>query len=208
MQSLLISATVLLLIILLIRVLHGLQEKQSKASIDKSTPLPPLDAAASTTPRPIQVNNEKSHWLDEIKQCRKEGEYVNSLTLCQKNFPKQQAFQQAMLTLRAEIRSLEEDSPQWQTKLAALYQTAAIANLFRQDAVLKPAANANSLDRLLQKLMTEVELPYSEIGYTQLKLLTKSDIRLLESRWSSPAQHQHSEEFLGNRWQKLINESA
>jgi len=82
--------------------------------------------------------------------------------------------------------------------LVRLYRCAVLADLFRSDAAFKPVNPRQAL-----KALAAHDFRYQEVGHRQLKLLSKSDARLLEARWGEPQQHQHAETALASLWQNL-----
>lgn len=156
--------------------------------------LPPAGAAEGETVQPAGAN----HWQDQVKLLKDSGALDSALNLCQQEFPKAQAFQQAAIVLRLQMKRQLELREDIAPLLAKLYRCAVLADLFRNGVAPKPA-NA----RAAMKQLAAHEFDYQRIGHQQLKLLSKSDIRLIEQRWGVPAGHCHGEAALGALWDNI-----
>ncbi len=209
----LLSGLVVLTVCLLALLVWWLQRHQRQnrlESVNRSGELPPLttsqlpDFSRLQPPVPAPSAPGKhpepgSHaWQDQVKKLKDSAEYELALVLCQQQFPKAQAFQQAAILLRLQMKQLLERQQDLQPLLVRLYRCAVLADLFRSDAALKPVNPRQAL-----KALAAHDFRYQEVGHRQLKLLSKSDARLLEARWGEPQQHQHAETALGSLWQNL-----
>jgi hypothetical protein len=205
------------------------QQRQRSELVELSSELPPLTPsnipdfakAASSTPFPIAppmpskptpsnatpaatATEEKSEktvslaWLDLVKKLKERQELETALTLCQQQFPKSQAFQQATIIIRMQIKLGLEKQQDVNPLITKLYRCAVFADLFHNPLSLKPQN-----PRLAMTNLAGHEFSYAEIGHHELKLLSKSDVRLLEERWGLPQQHSRPEAILGNVWQTL-----
>jgi hypothetical protein len=199
------------------------QNRQTlRDSIDRSSELPPLAAfelpeflrpatptgpAAPeftlTPPEPKPVRTDPAAhgniWQDQVKHLRETGNLEAGLALCQQHFPKSQAFQQAAILLRLQMKQVLERRQDIAPLLVELYRYAALADLFRSTAPLRPA---NPLQAF--RAVVAVEFPYQQLGHHELKLLSKSDSKLLEQRWGQPARHQHAEAVV-TQWESLCH---
>jgi hypothetical protein len=171
-------------------------------SVERSGELPPLATGQmpdfSPLPPALAPAAAANAWQDQVKKLKDNGEYELALVLCQQQFPKAQAFQQAAILLRLQMKQALDQQQDLNPLLVRLYRCAVLADLFRSGAALKPPNPRQAL-----KGLATHEFPYLEVGHRQLKLLSKSDARLLEARWGEPRQHQHAETALGSQWENL-----
>lgn len=168
---------------------------------DVASPIEPAAvsvAPATTATAPTQNGTEAVAWQDRVKQLKDQGELEQAVQLCQQNFPKAQAFQQAAVVLRLQIRQQLDHGQDAQNLADKLYRCAIFADLFRSGVHLKPL----NPRRAMQALGSS-EFPYAQIGHQQLKLLTKSDVKLLEQLWGKAERHAHAENVLGAQWEDL-----
>jgi hypothetical protein len=164
-----------------------------------------VDLSASTTstatPRATTTSAQQalvSPWQDQVKQLKDSSDLDTALALCQQQFPKSQAFQQAAIVLRLQMKHRLEHRADIGPLLAKLYRCAVLADLFRNGVTPKP-----SNPRAALKQLAGHEFDYRQVGHQQLKLLNKSDILLLEQRWGKPYGHSHAEAVLGTEWENI-----
>lgn len=184
---------------LLIWILHRNQQKSAQEIAELSAPLPGVEESClyelSHDSPPSTAPEAKGHWQTELKALKEQGSLEAALALCQDHYPRAQAFQQAAVILRQQIRQAVDSQLAANAALEGLYRVAVMADLFRSDNLIRPTDG----DATLQMLEPHA-LPYLEIGYRQLKLLNKSDIKHLQQLWGNPAHHRHGEEALGEIW--------
>ncbi len=162
---------------------------------------PLADAGFALAPPSTPSNRPEpaaNAWQEQVKKLKDAAEYEPALVLCQQQFPKAQAFQQAAILLRLQMKQMLDQQQDINPLLVRLYRCAVLADLFRSGATHKPANPRQAL-----KGLASHEFHYQEVGHRQLKLLSKSDTRLLEQRWGEPAQHQHAETVLAGLWENL-----
>ena len=52
--------------------------------------------------------------------------------------------------------------------------------------------------------ISRLEMPYPQIGYNELRLIKKTDIKLLLECWGKPKAHLKPRELHGETWKSLI----
>jgi hypothetical protein len=156
-----------------------------------SSPVTPYD-----TPGSALASTE--NWLHRVRILRENDQLDAALTLCRTHYPRSQAFQQAAVILRQQIRDCIEQKLPAAQLLRELYRTAALADLFRGGSHWKPLDPQVALAQL-----DDTDFSYANLGHQYLRLLNKSDVRALEQLWGHPATHRHSEELLGEDWRTL-----
>lgn len=143
---------------------------------------------------PLPAAND---WLAQIRSLRESGDMDAALEMSRAQFPKTQAFQQAAIILRQQIREALEQFQPVDALLRELYHTAALADLFRTSSSHKPQQPQAALAAIRTHAFA-----YADLGHVRLKLLNKSDVRALEQLWGAPAAHRHAEDVLGEDWLK------
>jgi hypothetical protein len=181
---------------------HLQRPAESPTTATVSTPAATAVEPGFVLTPPIARGNRleaaSSLWQDQVKKLKDNGEFELALVLCQQQFPKAQAFQQAAILLRLQMKQLLEQQQDITPFLARLYRCAVLADLFRSGASHKPLNPRQAL-----KALASHEFQYQDVGHRHLKLLSKSDSRLLEQRWGEPASHLHAEHTLGPLWENL-----
>lgn len=168
--------------------------------------MPPATPVATTSP-PATADEDipviapagtGNNWLNQVKRLREKGDADAALALCEQHYPRVQAFQQAALILRQQIRELVEQHRPAHDCIRELYRVAAFADLFRSNNPHKPRDPQAAWQSL-----SALDFDYRRLGTAELRLLTKSDVRHLEQLWGHPEAHLHAEEVLGGQWQAL-----
>lgn len=206
MQSFLFFVLALAVLGGCIWLLHRIQLRRTVENADLTAPLEALDASplpdfAGTPSQPAAAAGDT--WLAQIRSLRESGQLDAALGLSKAHFPKTQAFQQAAIILRQQIREGLEQFQPVETPLKELFHVAALADLFRSSSSHKPQDPLAAL-----AAVRNLSFHYAAIGHQRLKLLNKSDVRALEQLWGSPAAHRHVEEVLGEDWLKWCRPPA
>lgn len=139
-------------------------------------------------------------WADRIKQYR--GEPVKRLQIALENLPLPAAFREGAIAVRALIREKRSNSKNYDDELSLLYWLAAIESFSipYSEALKEPGINV--LETIPGKLLKGLPFTYAELGYTELKLLNKTDIKWLSERWGEPRQHTSLHKMHGNVWRE------
>ena len=194
MQSALIFLLLLAFLGACIWFLHRIQLRRAGETAERTAPLPALDASQMLElgggPAPTPEN-----WQGNICALRENGHLDLALALSREHFPKTQAFQQAAIVLRQQIRHTLDQFHPADALLLELFRTAALADLFRTSSSHKPLDPMAAL-----AAVRNLPFSYAAIGHLRLKLLNKSDVRALEQLWGNPAAHRHVEDVLGEDW--------
>ncbi len=183
--------------------LHRVQLRRTAETVDRTAPLPALDNGQMPDFGGGPAPAGGSDWLAQIKVLRESGQLDAALNLSKAHFPKTQAFQQAAIILRQQIRSHLDHFQPADALLVDLFHTAALADLFRTSSSHKPLDAQAALDAV-----RPLSFQYPAIGHLRLKLLNKSDVRALEQLWGNPGTHRHVEEVLGEDWLKWCRPPA
>jgi len=177
----------------------AVQTDAATATAVTSAPAAPHPAApAIQSGSAVTTATDTPLWQDQVKQLKDAQELDAALSLCQQQFPKSQAFQQAAIVLRLQMKQQLEQQEDIAPLLGKLYRCAVLADLFRNGIAPRPQNARTALKQLAAH-----EFDYQLIGHNQLKLLSKSDVRLLEQRWGVPGNHCHAETALGSLWENI-----
>lgn len=183
--------------------LPDFMQQRTGLTTDSATAVTSNATAASSapqkvTPAPKAAASDGVIWQDQVKQLKDAGDLDGALLLCQQYFPRTQAFQQAAVVLRLQIRQHIDKKQPHQALVSKLYRCAVLADLFRSNVQRKPGNPVQAM-----KELASVEFRYRDIGHQHLKLLTKNDVKLLVQLWGAAERHSHAEQVLGDVWDKL-----
>jgi hypothetical protein len=183
--------------------LHRSQKRHTVETADLTAPLDALDKGqlsdfvGSGAQQAETAATADNNWLAQIRTLRESGQLDAALSMSKAQFPKTQAFQQAAIILRQQIREELDHSRPVDAILRELFHTAALADLFRTTSSHKPLDPQGALNAV-----RNLSFQYAAIGHLRLKLLNKSDVRALEQLWGNPDVHRHTEDVLGEDWLK------
>lgn len=202
MQSFLLLLLAGAFVVACIWFLHRSQKRHTVETADLTAPLDALDKGQLSelvggTVQPSEAASAADNWVVQIRTLRESGQLDAALSMSKAQFPKAQAFQQAAIILRQQIRHELDHSRPVDAILRELFQTAALADLFRTTSSHKPLDPQAALNAVRNQ-----SFHYANIGHLRLKLLNKSDVRALEQLWGNPEVHRHTEEVLGEDWLK------
>ena len=157
---------------------------------------PPLDYGEIGT---------NDNWLERVAQLKKDDQMTEALGVCQSEFPLWSAYQQASLIHRARIKRLIKEELDHTEELEQLYFIAAQASFLHDHVPGLPNLSLALLKTLDLKKIDQLEMPYSEIGYTELRLIKKTDIKLLLGHWGRPNAHIKPRKLLSEAWLELTS---
>ena len=218
MLSLILLLLLVIVVVLVILVLRKNQQKHTKDTVDRTAPLPSLGdnmlpdfvvppvttTAADVAPTGVPAasivepdtlvedaaSKNSDNWQHQVKTLRASQQYGEALQVCRTQYPKALAFQQAAIILRQQIKINQERNMPFEQLLRSLYTLAALADVY-SSGNRHEGFSIVQIEAALQNIRDK----YSELGYQQLKLLNKSDIRLLEQAWGKPDSHCHAEDL-------------
>lgn len=205
--------------------LHRHQAMEVEFSVDRSMPLPPLDSdfkaviglqsnlktrsrefPTAEDTAPSSAINAAKHWQTSVSQLKKSGDISGALKLCRKEFPLWGAYNQACILLRSQLKSDQLTPTQVEDKLSELYRTAAIAELLHDTSPDFTQVTPKQLRKLELTQVEKLKLPYRELGYINLRLIRKSDIKQLHAHWGPPSQHSTPRQMYKSWWEETASE--
>lgn len=206
MQLFLLILISSVVVVLLIRILHVIQLRKSHEIADQGMPLPPLppqkyassnakntlDSGLTVSAKIATDSVTPKSWKDEVKSLRDAGRFKEALSLCSRQYPRMLAFRQTMITLRSQLKVVDEVPEQ---SLLDIYKTAILASLAKS----VPTAVKNGSDLITQlPLLDDPRTYWDKLGYANLELLSKTDCNLLIKHWGEPTYHGDIQHLLKN----------
>jgi len=144
------------------------------------------------------------NWIQECNDFKNQGLYTEALAICENHFPQWGAFNLACMVLRANIRNDIENDRDVTALLQQLFRCAAFASFLHDKGGDLPALSPRQLKQLPVSAWQALEMPFDKIGYTELRLLSKADQRLIREKWGEPAQNISARLYHRNSWLRLI----
>jgi hypothetical protein len=152
-------------------------------SVDGEAPVARQAAGAT------EAGDTPENWSERVAELKKADCLGEALEICRLAFPLLSAYQQATLIHRARIKKLSAGDTNFEDELSALYRTAAQASFLHDRVRGLPHLTLSQLKGADLTVMDELELSYNTIGYSELRLIKKTDIKLLVDHWGEPASH-------------------
>ena len=141
-----------------------------------------IDAQNQT---PIAPDN----WQRLVTKLRKEGQTEPALNLCKTKFPLYSAYRKATVVIRSALQTKGLSKRRTHEILLHLYETAATAELIHMKRSRESAISSAELKKLNMALIRDISFNYSELGYTEIPLLTQKDIKTIVDHWGEPKKH-------------------
>lgn len=200
----------IVLLLLIVYVLHKLQQKEKEKSVDRSSPLPPLSLHQIVEDNwQDQLTVQEDHdWQVVARQLKDDGQFRRALGVCRSAYPQMGAFKQSCILLRAEIRELKRRGKDVEECLAELYKVCAMAALFHEKNSDTPVLSASALKKVPYAEFEKLSMPYKELGFAHLKLLTATDLKMMGNIWGAPNRHRHVRDFHMGAWQQILVSSG
>ena len=212
MGTIFISLLCVSVLVLMVLGLHQHQLRKTKDNVDKNLPLPPLNysftESANKDEVPIDINEpsiSKTGWAERATQYKNEGDLESAFQQSTTGYPLWTAFSQAATVLRAKIRQDLKNNCDVSENLKKLYHVAAIASFFHDKIPDLGNLPASRLKELNIEPWEHLPMAYDKIGYTELRLLKKNDIKLILKKWGKPTQHCSAKKHHEKVWMELIS---
>lgn len=144
--------------------------------------------------------NDSSFWADRIKALREEP--LKRLRLALENLPLPAAFREAAVAVRAIIREKQKSKFEFTEEVALLYWLAAVESFGLPYSKFLSQPGFNVLESVPGNVIKSLPFSYQELGYNQLSLLNKTDIKWCVARWGEPYRHTTLNEMHNAVWKK------
>lgn len=144
--------------------------------------------------------DNKQFWADRIKDYRNDPGM--RLQIAIENLPYPAAFREAAIALRAIIRDKRKSGAKYQDQLDQLYWLAAV-NSFSipySEALREPGFNV--MERIPASEIKKFTFSYDDVGYKELSLLNKTDIKWITELWGEPSNHSTLHLIHADVWKK------
>jgi hypothetical protein len=127
-------------------------------------------------------------WAERIKRYRDEP--GRRLQTAMDNLPLPSAFREAAVALRTIIRAKRKVKEPYTEELGLLYWLAAIRSFMLPYADKLKQPGFNVVQSIPGTRLRAMPVDYAQVGYEQLDLLNKTDVKWLVQVWGEPQQHQ------------------
>ena len=199
--------------------LHRYQTMEVEYTVDRSMPLPPLEAddkestkeQGQTSPeQKVPASKGKTakttqSWLNQVARLKKSGDLKQAMAICEKEFPLWGAYNQACIIERLRFKDDSIGPDELKAGLQRLYHLAVTAELLHDKSGDSEHLTLNQLKTLDLDRVNELKHSYSDIGYAHLRLIRKSDIKIMLAQWGRPEQHALPRNYHQQWWQDFTS---
>lgn len=126
-------------------------------------------------------------WADRIKDLKDDPR--QRLHLAIQYLPLPASFREGAKALRAIIREKRKSKEKYDLELKKLYHLAVVRSFMIMHAEKANCPGPNVMEFAPGGLIFNLDYSYYDIGYNELDLLNKTDIKLLVQEWGEPRNH-------------------
>lgn len=145
-------------------------------------------------------------WADHLKAVRDEP--PKRLALSFQALPLPGAFREAAVAVRAMIRAQRSAEQPVNYLLEELYRLAVLDDLLLSSPCSEEVGGAlNVAESIDRRRWESLNAPYKAIGYTELGLLNKTDVRWMVAAWGEPDSHTTAYANHEVFWQEAVVEA-
>jgi hypothetical protein len=144
-----------------------------------------------------QIDQLDKDWKEACKEHRQAQRFDKALLYSEQAWPQAQSYDQTAITIRAAIKHAQLDNlPDLEKWLQALYRAGAESSLLYDKVPGEPDLRWQTIALLYSRdEIGKITLPWLEIGANNLKLLTKTDRKLMTQLWGEPRQHRSAKTY-------------
>ncbi len=169
-----------------------------------------LGATASAVPCPncrgtinIPTTAREEFWADKVKRLKEQGLSNKVIRESRKKIPYPAAFREIAIAVRKDIRARRKEGVDAKDLLLTLYEWAVTENLFT-DLEWSKIVTETILHSTAHSSTKGLEAPYKMIGYQNLALLNKTDVKWLAEAFGEPERHSTAREANPGLWQRAV----
>ncbi len=126
-------------------------------------------------------------WADRIKRYRDQPEMRLGFALS--HLPLPAAIREAVVAVRALVRAKRKAGESWEEELTLLYWLAAIRSFILEYAPRLQRPGFGVIEAIPGDRLRSLRYDYSQLGYRELSLLNKTDVKWLIAAWGEPESH-------------------
>lgn len=139
-------------------------------------------------------------WSNYIKKHKEDAN--KRYEVAQQFLPWPLGFKESVLALRAIIRDKKKANEDYQSELLSLYLLAAWESFCPKQCEKLQQPGFKVFGQIPGGLVTAFPVDYEQLGYQQLKLVTKTDAKLLVDLYGEPKQHTTLNQLFQQLWQQ------
>jgi len=165
-----------------------------------------LEAEKHTTEfwsRHSEELNNGEFWADRIKEYK--GEPAKRLKLALENMPLPASFREAAIATRALIREKRKEKESHDEQLYLLYWLAAVDSFSIPYSKKLQEPGYNVIESIPGEKLKTLPFSYKSLGYADLTLLNKTDVKWLIEVWGEPESYSTLHKLHLDVWEEYEN---
>jgi len=151
----------------------------------------------------MSVAEHDTFCADEVRRLKKEGCSDDVIRESRKSIPYPAAFREIAIAVRKDIRARRKGNVHTTDLLSKLYDWAVIEDFF-SSVEWSQIVNERLLFSTARPFIKAIKTPYEMIGYANLALLNKTDIKWLVEAFGEPAGHSTARDANCDLWQRAV----
>jgi hypothetical protein len=143
-------------------------------------------------------------WADRVRRLKSQGFGDEVIRECEKWIPYPAAFREIVVAIRKEIRERRREKTDGLDLLEKLYEWAVIESFF--DGIpWQRILSERILHSTAISCIKGIRSPYQEIGYRNLSLLNKTDVKWLVEALGEPSGHSTAKDANRDLWKQAVS---
>lgn len=151
----------------------------------------------------LPFSDRNEFWADKVKRFKQEGLSNEVIRESRKNIPYPAAFSEIAIAIRKDIRARRKQKTDTKNILRKLYKWAVIKDFFTEIEWNK-IVTERILHSTARSCIKGIKAPYDTIGYKNLSLLNKTDVKWLVEAFGEPRSHSSARDANLELWQQAV----
>jgi len=151
------------------------------------------------------MNNSKQDefWADKVQRLKKQGLSEEVIKESSKRIPYPASFKEIAIAIRKDIRAKRKEGADTKILLSELHKWAVIENFFNH-VDWGWITSDRTIHSTARSSIQGIKAPYKTVGYKELGLLKKTDIKWLIEAFGEPEQHTNAKEANPELYEQAI----
>lgn len=138
-------------------------------------------------------SKQDEFWADKVYRLKKQGLSEEVIKEARKHIPYPASFSEIVIAIRKDIRAKRKEGEDTKRLLHELYKWAVIENFFNH-VDWGWIISDRTIHLTAHSIIEEIKAPYKTVGYKELGLLKKTDVKWLIEAFGEPGQHTNAKE--------------
>ncbi|MEX0726211.1 MAG: hypothetical protein WD065_08080 [Planctomycetaceae bacterium] len=142
-------------------------------------------------------------WAEKVRRLKRQGDSEEAICEAGKNIPYPGAFREIAVAIRKDIRARRKQKVEAKNLLLKLYRWAVIEDFFGQ-VNWSEIINERILHSTARSSVKGIKTTYQIIGYDNLAILNKTDVKWLVEEFGEPDCHSTAKDANPDLWHRAV----